>query len=187
MKEEKCIILDFLPHGYPDRRHPEPIAQSIGVDFFTLLELIPREDAKLELEEEVYIGKDKRDKIKFIKGSIEYRDLTNASKNSIPEVVEKIIKQNEKRFVDFFNTSKMITPRMHQIQLLPGIGKKHLVDILEERKKKPFETLEELGERVNLVPDPIKIILRRVLQEIGGNEKYYLFTAPKRANTYRSD
>jgi putative nucleotide binding protein len=184
MKEEKCIILDFLPHGYPDRRHAEPIAQALGTDFFTLLEIVPREDVNLQNEEEVYIGKDKRDKVKFIRGSIEYKDLTNMSKNALPEIVERIIKENEKRFINFFNTSHMITPRMHQIQLLPGIGKKHLVDILEERKKKPFETLQELGERVKLVPDPIKIVVKRVMMEIEGNEKYYLFTVPKRLISY---
>ncbi len=180
MKEEKCIILDFLPHGYPDRRHPEPIAQAIGTEFFTLLELVPREDTMLNNEEEVYIGKEKRDKIKFIRGSIEYKDLTNMAKNALPEIIENIIRENEKRFIEFFNTSHMITPRMHQIQLLPGIGKKHLIDILEERKKKPFESLKDLGERIKLVPEPIKIIQKRIMQEIEGNEKYYVFTNPRK-------
>ena len=184
MKEEKCIILDFLPHGYPDRRYSEPVAQAIGTEFFTLLELVPHENMNFDSEEEVYIGKEKRDKIRFIRGSIEFKDLTNMSKNALPEIVERIIRENEKRFVDFFNTSRMLTPRMHQIQLLPGIGKKHLVDILEERKKKPFESLKDLGERVKLVPDTIKIITKRVMQEIEGNEKYYVFTNPKRVLTF---
>ncbi|HLD83835.1 MAG TPA: DUF655 domain-containing protein, partial [archaeon] len=43
MKEENCIVLDFLPHGYADRRHAEPVAQAVGTSFFTLLEVIPRE------------------------------------------------------------------------------------------------------------------------------------------------
>jgi len=180
MKEETCIILDFLRSGYPDRRHAEPIAQALGTEFFTLLEIIPRDDAELAQEEEIYIGKEKRDKVKFIRGSIEYRDLTNMAKNLLPEVIEKIIREKEKKFVDFFNTSRMLTPRMHQIQLLPGIGKKHLLDILEERRKKPFESLTDLGQRIHLVPEPVKILTRRVLQELEGNEKYYLFTAAKR-------
>ena len=176
MKEEKCIVLDFLPHGYPDRRHAEPIAQVIGTSFFTLLEVIPREDINLRQEEEVYIGEGKRDKIRFIKGQMNYRDLTNQAQRILSEMVEKLVKSNESRFVEFFNKGTVITPRMHQFQLLPGIGKKHMMDILEERKK-PFESLQDLAARVKLFPDPLKTIVRRVLDELQNDEKYYLFVA----------
>ncbi len=177
MKEEKCIVLDFLPHGYPDRRHAEPIAQVIGTSFFTLLEVIPREGVNLRQEEEVYIGEGKRDKIRFIKGQMNYRDLTNQAQSMLPEIAEQLVKSNEQRFVEFFNKGTVITPRMHQFQLLPGIGKKHLMDILDERKKKPFESLKDLAARVKLFPDPMKTVVRRVLGELQNDEKYYLFVA----------
>ncbi len=179
-KEEKCIILDFLPSGYADRRHAEPIAQAIGTNFFTLLELVPRENTSLNSEEEVYVGEGKRDKIRFIKGQLEMRNLTNYASNILPDIVEKIVRQNEKTFVDFFNKATIITPRMHQFQLLPGIGRKHMIDILDERKKKPFGSFADLSERVKLFPDPVKIIARRVMDELNGNEKYCLFTSPRR-------
>ena len=180
MKEETSIILDFLPTGYPDRRHPEPVAQSIGTKHFSLLELVPRESISLVPEEEVYIGDGKRDKIRFIKSQIEYGQLTNYSMNVLPEVVEKIVKSNEQRFIEFFNKGASITPRMHQFQLLPGVGKKHLMDILDERRKKPFESFQDISERVKLFPDPVKIVIRRVLQELEGNEKFYLFVSQPR-------
>lgn len=180
MKEERCIILDFLPGGYADRRHAEPIAQAIGISFFTLLELVPRENVSLNSEEEVYIGEGKRDKIRFIRGQIEMKNLTNYASDILSDIIERIIKQDEKRFIDFFNKATIVTPRMHQFQLLPGIGKKHLMDILEQRSKKPFESLADLSERVKLFPDPVKIIAKRVLTELEGNEKYCLFTMPKR-------
>lgn len=180
MKEETCIIVDFLPTGYPDRRHPEPVAQAIGASFFSLLELVPRENISLKPEDEVYIGEGKRDKIRFIKGQLEYRQLTNLAQNLVPETVEKLVKRNEQRFVDFFNKASAVTPRMHQFQLLPGVGKKHLADILDERRKKPFESFKDISERVKLLPDPAKIIVRRIMEELQGNEKYYLFTSPPR-------
>lgn len=180
MKEETCIILDFLPTGYPDRRHAEPVAQAVGDSFFSLLELVPRENVNLKPEEEVYIGEGKRDKIRFIKGQIEYRQLTNYAQNILAEIVEKLARKNEQRFVEFFNKGHAVTPRMHQFQLLPGVGKKHLIDMLEERRKKPFESFKDISERVKLFPDPLKIIVRRVLEELQGNEKYYFFTTPPR-------
>ncbi len=55
-KEEKVIILDFLPNGYPLEYKRMPVAQALGLSHFTLLELIPRKGVRLELKEEVYIG-----------------------------------------------------------------------------------------------------------------------------------
>jgi len=180
MKEENCIILDFLPSGYADRRHAEPMAQAIGTNLFTLLELVPRETVSLKPEEEVYIGEGKRDKIKFIKGQLEYENLTNMAMSSLTFTIEMIVKKNESVFVDFFNKAGIITPRLHKFQLLPGIGKKHLLDILDERKKKPFDSFDDMVKRVKFFPDPVKIIVRRVETEIKGEEKYHLFTMQPR-------
>src|SRR3989338_4939481 len=177
MKESNCIVLDFLPSGYADRRHTEPIAQAIGTSFFSLLELVTREGVTLNQEEDVYIGEGKRDKIRFIRGQIEYRDLTSMARNLLPETVDKLVRQNEQRFVEFFNKGTVITPRMHQFQLLPGVGKKHLQDILEERKKKPFESFADIAARVKLFPDPFKTVVRRITEELQNGEKYHVFVA----------
>lgn len=180
MKESNCIVLDFLANGYADRRRTEPIAQAMGTSFFSLLELVSRDNTTLAPGEEAYIGEGKRDKIRFIRGQLEYRDLTNQAKNMLPEVVEKLVLQNEQKFVEFFNKGTIVTPRMHQFQLLPGVGKKHLMDILDERSKKPFTSFANISERVKLFPDPVKTIVRRVLQELEGEEKYYLFAVRQR-------
>ena len=65
----------------------------------------------------------------------------------------------------------MITHRMHQFQLLSGVGKKHLVDILDERKKKLFESVDDLRTRVPQFPDPIKVIVERVIEELKDEQK----------------
>src|SRR3989338_1392056 len=175
MKEENCIILDFLSTGYADRRRPEPIAQSIGTALFSLLELVPREGVELHQEEEVYIGEGKRDKIRFIRGQLKYAELTNQAKTMLPDVVEKLVKRNEQKFDDFFNKAGIVTPRMHQFQLLPGVGKKHVQNMLDERKKKPFDSLQDIHDRVKLFPDPTKSLVKRIMLELEGDEKYYLF------------
>jgi len=184
MKEEYCIILDFLPSGYPDRRHAEPVAQAIGTSFFSLLELVPRENINLAEEEEAYIGEGKRDKIRFIKGQLQFNELTNVAQSNLELAADKIVSKNEARFVDFFNKAKLITPRLHQLQLLPGVGKKHLLDLLDERRKKPFESLAEITQRVKFFPDPHKTIVRRVLEELRNDEKYYLFVNKPKKRFY---
>ncbi|MDI6721711.1 MAG: DUF655 domain-containing protein [Candidatus Aenigmarchaeota archaeon] len=184
MKEEYCIILDYLPRGYADRRKGEPIAQAMGTSFYTLLEVVPREGIDLMPGEEVYIGDEKRDKIRFIRSAIEYRDLTNAAKSLLEETVEMLVKRNEQKVMEFFNKGGMITPRMHQFQLLPGIGKKHLLDILEARTKKPFASFADMMERVKLFPDPAKTVIRRIMLELEGDEKYYLLVQKHQKRTF---
>jgi putative nucleotide binding protein len=178
-KEEQCIILDFLPHGYPDRRHAESIAQAIGTTYFTLLELVPREGVDLAQGQKAYIGEGKREEIKFIKGMMDYNHLTNMAQNYLPEAVELLIADSEKKIVEFFNKAGPITPRMHSLDLMPGIGKKLLLELLEARRKKPFENLQDIEERVKLFPDVRKTVVRRIMNELKFDEKYYLFVAKK--------
>ena len=181
MKEETCIILDFLQNGYPNRRRGEPIAQALGTTYFSLLEIVPKEGINLKPDEEVYVGDGKRDKVRFIKGQLDYNELTNMAQSALQDFVEKLILKNEKKFIDFFNRASIITPRMHQFELLWGVGKKNLMEILDERKKKPFENFADLSARVHLFSDPVKSLAKRVMDELKGQEKYYLFTPrPKR-------
>jgi predicted nucleic acid-binding OB-fold protein len=51
-REEKAIILEYLPNGYPLEKKMMPIAQAIGETNFTLLELVPRRGESLEIGEE---------------------------------------------------------------------------------------------------------------------------------------
>ncbi|RLG73172.1 MAG: DUF655 domain-containing protein [Methanobacteriota archaeon] len=181
--EETAIILDFLPAGYAEEGKPlrvqEPVAQAIGETYFTLLELLPKPGVHLHPHERVNIGKEKRDKIEHVKRRLSYNELTATAKIELPYVVEDIIKANEPRFIDFFNNSKPITTRYHQLELLPGIGKKIMWDIINERQKGPFTSFKDLHERVPNVPDPTKMLVRRVIMELERKDKYLLFVRRK--------
>ncbi|MBI1969671.1 DUF655 domain-containing protein, partial [Candidatus Woesearchaeota archaeon] len=136
-KEEHAVVLDFLQHGYPFDPRPShrktPIAQAIGTMHFTLLELVPKPGIFLQPLEEVYIGEGKRDKIHHIAGKLPIEKLTATAKTELEFIVEEIVKKREKRFVDFFNNAGPLTTRMHQLELLPGVGKKHMWQIIEVR------------------------------------------------------
>jgi len=175
-KDEWAIVLDFLQHGHYGMERSQPVAQVVGEDYFSLLEIIVREDAQLKLEKRVYIGDGKRDVVKYIRGRIEPKELTAAAKDELPSIIDGIIKGKPQRFVDFFNKSGSLTTRMHSMELLPGIGKKHLWAIIEARKDKPFDSFEDLKKRVPLLPDPEKLIVRRVLAELEGSDRYRIFT-----------
>lgn len=175
-KEEYAIILDFLPYGYPLEKKMIPVAQAIGVNNFVLLELVPRRGVKLELKEKVYIGEGKRDKIYYILGRANKEKLTETAKLQLEEFIGKVVGEEEKRFVKFFNEAEAINTRLHQIELLPGFGRKHTHKIVEVRDKKAFESFEDIKKRVSNIPDPRKAIEKRILQELIEAERHNLFT-----------
>ena len=173
-KEQYAIILDFLASGYAGSFRKEPIAQALGEEFFTLLELVPK-DVTLRLREKVYIGPDKRDKIQFVKGRLDFEKLTVTARNELTEIVEELVRKNEEKYVDFFNKTGPISVRQHSLELLPNIGKKHMLNIISEREKNPFKSYEDIKKRVNLMPDPARVLTERIIEEISGKTKYHLF------------
>ena len=144
-REEAAIVLDFLPNGYSYDKKPmymkSPVAQAVGKEHFVLLELVPKKGIHLQPFENVYIGDGKRDKIHHILGKIGTDKLTATAKSELEFVIKDIIQKNEKKFVDFFNKAQPLSTRMHQLELLPGLGKKHMWQIIEARDEKPFESL----------------------------------------------
>jgi len=179
LKDENVIVLDFLASGHARGRR-EPIAQVLGLKYFSLLEIVIKKDITVKNGDKLYIGADKRERVDHIKRRISVNDLTTFSKSELPFMVKKIVNEDEKRFYDFFNTARSVSTRMHQLELLPGVGKKHMWQIIEERKKGPFKDFADVQERINLLPDPKEAIIKRIMEEIeNDNERYRLFVAGK--------
>ena len=179
IKEEKAIVLDSLPHGYPEDSRPlhkkEAIIQAIGKEHFVLLELIPAPGVSLQPYDEVYIGEGKRDQISYIKGTLYMGKLTQTAKSELPFIIKKVVDENESKFIEFFNSSGPISLRAHQLELLPGIGKRHAKDLLEIRQKDPFSSFEDIKKKVSSIPDPKKAIIDRVMSELEGKDRFRLF------------
>ncbi|MCJ7479099.1 MAG: DUF655 domain-containing protein [Candidatus Nanohaloarchaeota archaeon QJJ-7] len=180
MKDENAIVLDFLEHGRPGGPS-EPVAQVIGTENFNLLEVVPREDVRLSAGDDVYIGDGDRDKVRYIKGKVTTQELTETAKSELEYVLEELVEENEDQFVEFFNDAQPITPRQHALELLPSIGEKHMWEILDERDEGDFESLDDMRERVELLPDPKKILVKRLTNELSGDTKHYLFTVPPKS------
>lgn len=176
-KDEFLIVLDFLSAGKPGDRRAEPVAQGMGDKFFSLLEIVIKEGITVKPKERVYIGEAKREQVKYIRNKITFKDLTGFAKDMVEEVITEIVTSDEKRFVDFFNKAVALTTRMHSLELLPGIGKKHLWTIIAERKKKPFETFEEVRTRIPMVGDPRRMVIKRIMEELHEKDRHQLFVS----------
>jgi len=176
--EENAYILDYLRFGKPGTRgkfRAGAVVQMIGENYFTLLEANVRSGSELRPLDRVYVGKEAREEITYILGRISYDELTANARMELEHVLEKIVLSREKWFVNFFNVAQPITPRMHALELIPGIGKKYMWNILDGRDKRPFESFEDLQNRVN-VPSPAKLIAKRIIEELSGESKYRVFT-----------
>jgi putative nucleotide binding protein len=178
-KEEQAVILDFLPNGYPFDKRPlhqkSPVAQAIGRKQFTLLELVPKKGKFLQPHEEVYIGDEEREKVHHIMGKIPLTKLTQTAQMELEIVLKDLILKNEQKFIEFFNKAGPINTRIHQLELLPGVGKRHTKEIVEAREEKEFESFEDIKNRVKLLPKPEQIIIRRIYSELNSEDKHRLF------------
>ncbi len=175
--EENAIVLDYLQTGKSFSPKPEPIVQLLGDNKFTLLEAVPKV-SDIKVKEKVYIGKGERDKIAIIKTRIMYNDLTQVAKNELPIAIKEIIHANEAKFVGIFNSASPLNIRMHSLELLPGVGKKHLSAILKAREEKEFSSFKDISERVPLLQDPVKLLMERVITELKGDSRFYMLTRP---------
>ncbi|MFH0835794.1 MAG: DUF655 domain-containing protein [Candidatus Micrarchaeota archaeon] len=180
-KEEYAIVLDLLPYGHAGEARKEPVAQCLGELYFTLLEVVPKKGVSMEVGERVYIGKDVREKVESIRGRIFFDALTNRAQNECEAAVRKVVGEREEQFVGFINRAGAINIRSHSLEHLPSIGKKHLQELLKERLKKPFESFEDVQKRIAHLGKVNEIFVQRILEELTGKTKYFLFVkAPRR-------
>jgi len=169
MFKKEAIVLDKIKKEIKFKH--TSVILAIGASNFSILEIISEESVKI-LD---IINTEN----KIIK-RITYNKLTNTAKKELEKAIETIILKEPERFVNFFNTAKPIGLRRHQLDLLPMIGKKHRMAIIEHIKKKgPFKTFEDIR-NIEMMPDPIKIIVQRIIAEIEDTEdiKFNLFTIP---------
>jgi len=166
----KEFLRDSRPRG-------EAVIQGIGEFHFTLLEMVPHRDIKLNPQERVSIERNVKSKIDHVRRRIFYEDLVPESVTELPLVVEMIVTKHEHKYVKFFNEAAPLTTRMHSLQLLPGIGQTLMWAILEERKREPFKNFEDIAARTKL-QNPKKIMTSRIIDELREDVKRWLFVRP---------
>ena len=170
--EEHAYVLDFNPRGKSTtvRGREGIIITAIGEDRLTLLEVLGIPNSTFEVGEKIYIGKDGRTKISSVLGKMDYEKISSSAQSELPNVIEKIVTENEVKFVKYLNNAQPLTPRIHALELIPGIGKTYMKTMLEEREKQKFESYLDLQDRVGF-KDPVKHISERILDEITGESR----------------
>lgn len=175
-KEEYVYYLGDIPGLSGNNKY-----LAIGTNTFTPLELSFKAEVDLsqvELGAKLYIGSGKRDVVKSIIGRAGPALFQKLDKKSTLEILEKIVLENEEKFIKFVNTAGPYSMKRHSLSLLPGIGEKVLVFILKERDNRKIRNLKDFEKRCNenkIKFSLTKALSQRLYNELTGISKERLF------------
>ncbi len=174
-----AYVLDYLPHGRQTDRgfHREPLALAVGEDELKLLEIVLRPGTPVTPGERIPLVPQEgvAPPIDHVRRRIAYEELTVAGRALLEDALAKIVLANPARYLRFVNESPAVSRRFHLLELLPGIGKKTMQQIVDERRRAPFASFADLEARLHL-KSPERLVAARIEQELrGGDDKYRLF------------
>ncbi|GAA0529685.1 DUF655 domain-containing protein [Halorubrum ejinorense] len=168
-----AVLLDVLPNGRPDDDRPQsrksPVAYGLGDASFALYELALDDDSDASVGDRIALDGPAVGRYR----EVSFDDLTRNAAAEVEYAVEDVVAADEGRFVEFYNEAGPITLRLHQLNLLPGIGKKLRNDLLDERKRGPFESFDDVEERIAGLHRPREVILERIVEEIREDDLKY--------------
>jgi len=173
-----AVVLDLMPNGRPNDERPayqkSPVAYALGEAEFGLYELTLEDDSDVGIGDAVAV--DPPGEAVTSVREVDLNGLTSAARSELEYAVNDIIDRNERRFVDFYNDAQAITTRLHALNLLPGIGKKLRNNLLDERKRGPFESFEDIEDRVSGLHRPREVLVERIMEELREEDlKYRIF------------
>ncbi len=183
-KFREIVILDILMHGHLEEDRPswakKPIVQVLTFPDFVLYEVVMNKNSNIQIQEKgTYESFLREDELREVLKKIDFNDLTSTSKALIQPIIEKEVLNYEEEFINFFNNSSSITPRMHALKLLPGIGQKHMWEIINARDRQKFGTFQDIIDRTS-ISHPSKLISQRIIKELSRDVKYFIFSKTKK-------
>jgi putative nucleotide binding protein len=180
-KGSTVYVLDILQHGGVDRHSSggsnlawQPVCQVIQTPNYNLFEIALTKGEIVSVQQKIVLTGE-TSPLGKIQRRLKFDELTPTSKDIIQDVLEIYVKESEQLFIKFINSAGPITIKRHSLEVLPGIGKKIMWDIITEREKAPFQNYTDLKKRVPGLKIE-EIIAKRIVEELSNpEEKHYLF------------
>jgi predicted nucleic acid-binding OB-fold protein len=114
----------------------------------------------------INIGKRHQDRqeVQHIVGLANFNRMSSFAVLQLPQVIHHMVSQHAEYFLNaFFNVASNISLKMHAFELLPQIGNKKAMQMVEARGS-GFESIETLNKQCNI--DAIHLLSQRFLEEI---------------------
>ncbi|MCI4348635.1 MAG: DUF655 domain-containing protein [Thermoplasmata archaeon] len=172
--------MDFLPAGRSTEHGFQrgPIALALGPSELKLLEIVARPGAQLAPGARIALVAapgEPAPSIDHVRRRIGYDELSTTARDALGDALAAAVLEEPARYLKFVNESPSVSRKFHLLELLPGIGKKTMLAIVEERRRAPFASFREMEDRLHL-KSPERLIAARIEQEMRGVEdKYRLF------------
>jgi len=176
--EDYAYVLDVLTEGRLDskrRFRREPVVYGLGIEEFKIFDMKPVPGAAINIGDRSYIGKEteERTQIDHVRARVNYKELTHTAQSELGFVLDEIVRENEEKFIQFYNHAGPISRRYHSLELIPGLGKKTMNLIVKNR---PYTSFREMEEKIPNFRNPEKYISHRIENEIKeSDQKYRLF------------
>ena len=117
----------------------------------------------------IYIGLDQSKKIHVDSyvGGAKLDLMSNSARQDIPLIVQLFVEENSDHFITkFFNAAGFLSLKQHAFELLPGVGNKKALQMVNERDllDMGFNNLESLNQSCNI--DAAELLSKRFIMEI---------------------
>jgi predicted nucleic acid-binding OB-fold protein len=150
----------------------QPLVQAVATTSFALVDVIVTDASALNRGDRLYIGPGAWDRVVGIDRQLTYHALS-AVVQGVLGPIERIIRRNEDRFIEVFNTTILDDVNGHPLALLPGLSADCREEIIAERSQRRFADFATLTDRVACCEQPCALVAERVLAELREGEKTY--------------
>jgi putative nucleotide binding protein len=153
------------------------LVQGVGNIGFPLLEVVVSDTVSLSVGDQLYIGPGTWDRVARVRGRLAYQMLTPRAKDMLATTIAEIIRNDEERFIEYFNITTLEGLTGHPLELLPGLDDDCRETIIAERTNGPFADFADLKDRVECLQQPHDFLITRVMFELQACDgKYHLLT-----------
>lgn len=151
----------------------QALVQGLGTTTFPLLDVAVSDASALSWGDRVYIGPGTWDRVEGIERRLTYHDLTPAVQGVLWPTVAGIIRRNETRFIEYFNTTLLAGLDSHPLALLPSLSPECREAVIAARRQRRFVGFDDLTARVDCCDQPRELLVERVLFELRAGEDTY--------------
>lgn len=155
-----------------------PVVQCLATTGFRLLAVTVTDVDTCSWGDRLYVGSGSWDRVVGIEQRLTYQWLTPAVQRTLQPTVEAVIRRDEERFIEAFNTTILEGIDAHPLMLLTALEPACREAIRTERTQRRFDDFEDLTTRVACCDHPQELLLKRIIAEIRvGDDGYRWLTA----------
>ena len=152
--EVSCRILDHEIGG---------LILAISENHLQTIRIRPNISAQMQSAGTV-LGLDDSTIINEVLGMIRYRNLSSRAQDSLADVINSIIIDNPEPYLSFYNRAGNLSLKMHAFALLPGVGNKKALEMVDLRGRDGWEEFSKLDADCGI--DGAKLLAERLAKEI---------------------